>query len=162
MCICTRVYFIFGRVEVRECHRPVLKIISSLAPSIHCNDCPCEFLSILTLNLSYFCCRDEYLELHIKFLETQGIAGVSHHSLLFSKTATVQLAQEEEDEIDQITKTSRSSIQYILEVDISSSLLGLFNLTSFMIESNTNASTILRFGNNQTLVPLQFFSLSLD
>ncbi|KAJ6917112.1 protein CHROMATIN REMODELING 24-like [Populus alba x Populus x berolinensis] len=42
---------------------------------------------------------DEYLESHIKFLESQGIAGVSHHSLLFSKTETVQLAQEEEDEI---------------------------------------------------------------
>jgi hypothetical protein len=123
MCICTRVYFIFGRVEVRECHRPVLKIISCLSPFIHndcssmytkilqvfwnclvmnlcnCNDCPCKFIAILTLNLSYCCCRDEYLESHIKFLESQGIAGVSHHSLLFSKTETVQLAQEEEDEI---------------------------------------------------------------
>ncbi|GAV74218.1 SNF2_N domain-containing protein/Helicase_C domain-containing protein [Cephalotus follicularis] len=42
---------------------------------------------------------DEFLESHIKFLETQGIAGVSHHSLLFSKTAPVQVVQEEEEEL---------------------------------------------------------------
>ncbi|XP_071683728.1 SNF2 domain-containing protein ENL1-like [Lolium perenne] len=29
---------------------------------------------------------DESLREHIEFLEQQGIAGVSHHSLLFSKT----------------------------------------------------------------------------
>ncbi|KAK6259126.1 hypothetical protein SCA6_013600 [Theobroma cacao] len=40
---------------------------------------------------------DESLETHIKFLETLGIAGVSHHSLLFSKTAPVQVVQEDED-----------------------------------------------------------------
>ncbi|PVH36098.1 hypothetical protein PAHAL_7G351100 [Panicum hallii] len=32
---------------------------------------------------------DESLRQHIQFLEQQGIAGVSHHSLLFSKTATL-------------------------------------------------------------------------
>ncbi|KAL6980892.1 DNA helicase [Sarracenia purpurea var. burkii] len=33
----------------------------------------------------------------MKFLETQGIAGVSHHSLLFSKTTPVPVIQEEEE-----------------------------------------------------------------
>ncbi|XP_010521188.1 PREDICTED: protein CHROMATIN REMODELING 24 [Tarenaya hassleriana] len=42
---------------------------------------------------------DEALESHVKFLETLGIAGVSHHSLLFSKTAPVQVIQEEVEEI---------------------------------------------------------------
>ncbi|CAH2043598.1 unnamed protein product [Thlaspi arvense] len=41
---------------------------------------------------------DETLESHVKFLETLGIAGVSHHSLLFSKTASVQPIQQEEVE----------------------------------------------------------------
>ncbi|XVF14803.1 hypothetical protein REPUB_Repub09cG0092800 [Reevesia pubescens] len=40
---------------------------------------------------------DELLETHIKFLETLGIAGVSHHSLLFSKTAPVQVEEGDED-----------------------------------------------------------------
>ncbi|KAL0543614.1 hypothetical protein IC582_018714 [Cucumis melo] len=41
---------------------------------------------------------DESLRSHIKFLETQGIAGVSHHNLLFSKTAPEPVyALEEED-----------------------------------------------------------------
>jgi len=34
---------------------------------------------------------DESLRQHIQFLEQQGIAGVSHHSLLFSETATTLL-----------------------------------------------------------------------
>jgi hypothetical protein len=66
---------------------------------LNSNDFLYEFHAILSLNLCFCFCRDEFLESHIKFLETQGIAGVSHHSLLFSKTATVQVAQEEEDEI---------------------------------------------------------------
>ncbi|KAK8710077.1 hypothetical protein V6N13_145418 [Hibiscus sabdariffa] len=41
---------------------------------------------------------DESLENHINFLETLGIAGVSHHSLLFSKTAPVQLVEVEDEE----------------------------------------------------------------
>ncbi|KAI5587719.1 hypothetical protein BDE02_05G053400 [Populus trichocarpa] len=63
---------------------------------------------------------DEFLESHIKFLETQGIAGVSHHSLLFSKTATVQVAQEEEDEIRKKVSTmvGNSSSSYSLERDV--------------------------------------------
>nr|XP_023897089.1 protein CHROMATIN REMODELING 24 [Quercus suber] len=40
---------------------------------------------------------DDYLKAHIEFLQTQGIAGVSHHSLLFSKTEPVQLVKEEEE-----------------------------------------------------------------
>nr|CAB3488784.1 unnamed protein product [Digitaria exilis] len=37
---------------------------------------------------------DESLRQHIQFLEKQGIAGVSHHSLLFSKTATLPTLSE--------------------------------------------------------------------
>ncbi|RLM65401.1 protein CHROMATIN REMODELING 24 [Panicum miliaceum] len=37
---------------------------------------------------------DESLRQHIQFLEQQGIAGVSHHSLLFSKTATLPTLSE--------------------------------------------------------------------
>ncbi|KAJ1691050.1 hypothetical protein LUZ63_015205 [Rhynchospora breviuscula] len=37
---------------------------------------------------------DEYLTCHIKDLENQGIAGVSHHSPLFSKTAIVPVVPE--------------------------------------------------------------------
>ncbi|XP_052190509.1 protein CHROMATIN REMODELING 24 isoform X2 [Diospyros lotus] len=40
---------------------------------------------------------DEYLEAHVKFLESRGIAGVSHHSLLFSKTAPVPSVQDDEE-----------------------------------------------------------------
>ncbi|CAF1920787.1 unnamed protein product [Brassica oleracea] len=39
---------------------------------------------------------DEFLESHVKFLETLGISGVSHHSLLFSKTAPIQQNEVEE------------------------------------------------------------------
>lgn len=34
-----------------------------------------------------FFCRDEGLQKHIVFLQGLGIAGVSHHHLLFSKAA---------------------------------------------------------------------------
>lgn len=37
--------------------------------------------------------RDESLKSHVKFLETLDIAGVSHHSLLFSKTEPVEAEQ---------------------------------------------------------------------
>ncbi|KAK4264709.1 hypothetical protein QN277_025847 [Acacia crassicarpa] len=39
---------------------------------------------------------DDSFKAHIEFLKSQGIAGVSHHSLLFSKTAPVQDAPEDE------------------------------------------------------------------
>ncbi|CAN7004031.1 unnamed protein product [Brassica oleracea var. botrytis] len=39
---------------------------------------------------------DEFLESHVKFLETLGISGVSHHSLLFSKNAPIQQYEVEE------------------------------------------------------------------
>ncbi|XP_010270309.1 PREDICTED: protein CHROMATIN REMODELING 24 isoform X2 [Nelumbo nucifera] len=42
------------------------------------------------------CTMEDSLRNHIKFLESQGIAGVSHHSLLFSKTAPLQHVEEEE------------------------------------------------------------------
>lgn len=52
-------------------------------------------------SLMFVCfCRDEFLESHVKFLETLGIAGVSHHSLLFSKTAPIQPIQQ--DEVEEI------------------------------------------------------------
>lgn len=38
-----------------------------------------------------------YLETHIKFLESLGIGGVSHHSLLYSKSEPAPIAQVEED-----------------------------------------------------------------
>ncbi|KAE8810396.1 DNA excision repair protein ERCC-6-like protein [Hordeum vulgare] len=38
--------------------------------------------------------RDESLREHIQFLEKQGIAGVSHHSLLFSKTEVLPMLSE--------------------------------------------------------------------
>ncbi|KAM6590487.1 hypothetical protein CsatA_013092 [Cannabis sativa] len=40
---------------------------------------------------------DDYLDAHVKFLEGQGIAGVSHHSLLFSKAAPARDVHEEEE-----------------------------------------------------------------
>lgn len=42
---------------------------------------------ILFLFYFYFFCRDEGLQKHIVFLQGLGIAGVSHHDLLFSKAA---------------------------------------------------------------------------
>ncbi|RDY00771.1 Protein CHROMATIN REMODELING 24, partial [Mucuna pruriens] len=56
---------------------------------------------------------DDSFKAHIKFLKSQGIAGVSHHSLLFSKTAPVQ-ADAEDDEVTRnhgakYIGTSRSS-----------------------------------------------------
>lgn len=47
-----------------------------------------------SLHCSWF--REEPLKVHIEFLESLGIAGVSHHSLLFSKTAPVPVPSEEE------------------------------------------------------------------
>ncbi|KAJ4897321.1 Protein CHROMATIN REMODELING 24 [Raphanus sativus] len=49
---------------------------------------------------------DEFLESHVKFLETLGIAGVSHHSLLFSKTAPIQPIQQ--DEVEEIRRGTTS------------------------------------------------------
>uniref|UniRef100_A0A803L4R3 Uncharacterized protein n=1 Tax=Chenopodium quinoa TaxID=63459 RepID=A0A803L4R3_CHEQI len=40
----------------------------------------------------------DFLKAHIKFLESLGIGGVSHHSLLYSKTEPTPAAQVEEDE----------------------------------------------------------------
>ncbi|XP_076946874.1 protein CHROMATIN REMODELING 24-like [Bidens hawaiensis] len=39
---------------------------------------------------------DPSLKVHTKFLESLGIAGISHHSLLFSRTAPVPVVEEEE------------------------------------------------------------------
>ncbi|KAG2293451.1 hypothetical protein Bca52824_040120 [Brassica carinata] len=51
---------------------------------------------------------DETLESHVKFLETLGIAGVSHHSLLFSKTAPIQPIQQ--DEVEEIRRRTTSFV----------------------------------------------------
>ncbi|KAK9292143.1 hypothetical protein L1049_020102 [Liquidambar formosana] len=59
---------------------------------------------------------DESLKAHINFLETQGIAGVSHHSLLFSKTAPAPVVQEEEEVI------SRKGTTFVGNSSSSSSL----------------------------------------
>ncbi|KAG6717084.1 hypothetical protein I3842_04G080000 [Carya illinoinensis] len=63
---------------------------------------------------------DAYLKAHIGFLETQGIAGVSHHSLLYSKTAPVQVIQEDEEVIRKgptFVGSSRSSSSHEHIVD---------------------------------------------
>ncbi|XP_057419556.1 protein CHROMATIN REMODELING 24 isoform X2 [Lotus japonicus] len=46
---------------------------------------------------------DDAFKAHIEFLKSLGIAGVSHHSLLFSKTEPVQAAPEE----DEVTRNHR-------------------------------------------------------
>ncbi|KAK9950150.1 hypothetical protein M0R45_005652 [Rubus argutus] len=49
---------------------------------------------------------EESLQSHIEFLETQGIAGVSHHSLLFSKTAPpLPVVEGEQEEVERIRQT---------------------------------------------------------
>ncbi|KDP31473.1 hypothetical protein JCGZ_15353 [Jatropha curcas] len=66
---------------------------------------------------------DESLEAHVKFLETKGIAGVSHHSLLFSKTAPVQVENVEEEEIRQKgTRFVGNSSNHSLEQNIDGAL----------------------------------------
>jgi len=49
---------------------------------------------ILKKSFFFFCCffRDASFHAHLEFLKSQGIAGISHHSLLFSKTEPVQEA----------------------------------------------------------------------
>uniref|UniRef100_A0A0D3AX38 Uncharacterized protein n=1 Tax=Brassica oleracea var. oleracea TaxID=109376 RepID=A0A0D3AX38_BRAOL len=54
---------------------------------------------------------DEFLESHVKFLETLGISGVSHHSLLFSKTAPIQ--QNEVEEIRKKERRRRGTTSYL-------------------------------------------------
>ncbi|KAJ0040417.1 hypothetical protein Pint_27404 [Pistacia integerrima] len=63
---------------------------------------------------------DESLEAHIEFLETLGIGGVSHHSLLFSKTAPVQVVQEDEEELRKKSSTfvGNSSSSYSVERNV--------------------------------------------
>ncbi|XP_027342704.1 protein CHROMATIN REMODELING 24 [Abrus precatorius] len=48
---------------------------------------------------------DDFFKAHIEFLKSLGIAGVSHHSLLFSKTAPVQ-ADPEDDEVTRNHRTT--------------------------------------------------------
>ncbi|KAF2596383.1 hypothetical protein F2Q68_00012079, partial [Brassica cretica] len=54
---------------------------------------------------------DEFLESHVKFLETLGISGVSHQSLLFSKTALIQ--QNEVEEIRKKERRRRGTTSYL-------------------------------------------------
>ncbi|KAM0968992.1 hypothetical protein ACFX2A_017568 [Malus domestica] len=55
---------------------------------------------------------DKYFKSHIEFLETQGIAGVSHHSLLFSKTAPLPVAVGVEEEVERIRGTSTAGSSF--------------------------------------------------
>ncbi|KAK6140403.1 hypothetical protein DH2020_025860 [Rehmannia glutinosa] len=48
-------------------------------------------------NCYIFLSREESLRAHVEFLETLHIAGVSHHSLLFSKAAPLQAVEIEEE-----------------------------------------------------------------
>ncbi|CAN8251714.1 unnamed protein product [Cochlearia groenlandica] len=65
---------------------------------------------------------DETLESHVKFLETLGIAGVSHHSLLFSKTAPIQPIQQEE-----VEEIRRGTTSYVGSAATSSSQDNMIN-----------------------------------
>ncbi|KAK2993462.1 hypothetical protein RJ640_005156 [Escallonia rubra] len=59
---------------------------------------------------------DEYMKVHIEFLKTFGIGGVSHHSLLFSKTAPAPVVQDEEvTRLKRTTFAGSSSSHYLLE-----------------------------------------------
>ncbi|KAL6219876.1 hypothetical protein ACLB2K_007635 [Fragaria x ananassa] len=103
---------------------------------------------------------EESLQSHIEFLETQGIAGVSHHSLLFSKTAPplpeVDVEQEEVERIRQTllvgSSTSSSALEHnvngaeyafkpkdvILSKKLSSSPVGAGKMTKSEIKENIN------------------------
>ncbi|XP_056168779.1 protein CHROMATIN REMODELING 24 isoform X1 [Syzygium oleosum] len=52
---------------------------------------------------------DESLRNHTEFLKTLGIAGISHHSLLYSKTAPVQVVDEEMEVRWYFTKTKATA-----------------------------------------------------
>ncbi|KAL6225468.1 hypothetical protein ACLB2K_004318 [Fragaria x ananassa] len=103
---------------------------------------------------------EDSLQSHIEFLETQGIAGVSHHSLLFSKTAPplpeVDAEQEEVERIRQTllvgSSTSSSALEHnvngaeyafkpkdvILSKKLSSSPVGAGKMTKSEIKENIN------------------------
>ncbi|XP_009355846.2 LOW QUALITY PROTEIN: protein CHROMATIN REMODELING 24 [Pyrus x bretschneideri] len=55
---------------------------------------------------------DKYFKSHIEFLETQGIGGVSHHSLLFSKTAPLPVAVGVEEEVERIRGSSTAGSSF--------------------------------------------------
>ncbi|KAK2998788.1 hypothetical protein RJ639_022823, partial [Escallonia herrerae] len=67
---------------------------------------------------------DEYMKVHIEFLKTFGIGGVSHHSLLFSKTAPAPVVQDEEVKKTYIhgklifTPFARAQFRWILLVHV--------------------------------------------
>ncbi|MCD7450162.1 hypothetical protein HAX54_003943 [Datura stramonium] len=67
---------------------------------------------------------EETLKAHVKFLETLGIAGVSSHSLLFSKTAPV-LAVQDENEVriarERMAFAGNSSSHSSVEHDVDAS-----------------------------------------
>ncbi|XP_015573004.2 protein CHROMATIN REMODELING 24 [Ricinus communis] len=69
---------------------------------------------------------DESLETHVNFLETLGIAGVSHHSLLFSKTAPVQVVNIEEEEMrDKVTAFVGNSSRTTVERNVDGAVYAL-------------------------------------
>jgi len=53
----------------------------------------------IELNLICISFSDDFFKAHIEFLKSQGIAGVSHHSLLFSKTGPQVRDELEDDEV---------------------------------------------------------------
>ena len=83
--------------------------------------------NLIALSLTY---RSESLKDHMKFLETQGIAGVSHHSLLFSKTAPVPVITEEEEVKRWYTDVSLLSL---------ASTVGSYNLSRAFFFSHNKA-----------------------
>ncbi|XP_022002745.1 protein CHROMATIN REMODELING 24 isoform X3 [Helianthus annuus] len=65
---------------------------------------------------------DPSLKVHTKFLESLGIAGISHHSLLFSRTAPVQpVAEEELTRIRQSTYVGHSTSRSLHEQNVDAS-----------------------------------------
>ncbi|KAG5520407.1 hypothetical protein RHGRI_033105 [Rhododendron griersonianum] len=84
----------------------------------------------------------EYLKAHMKFLETKGIAGVSHHSLLFSKTETVPVVQGEEEiiRVKGTTFVGNSSSASQLERDVDGAKYA-FNPKDVKLSRNSSSTS---------------------
>ncbi|XP_058195377.1 protein CHROMATIN REMODELING 24 isoform X3 [Rhododendron vialii] len=84
----------------------------------------------------------EYLKAHLKFLETKDIAGVSHHSLLFSKTETVPVVQVEEEiiRVKGTTFVGNSSSASQLERDVDGAKYA-FNPKDVKLSRNSSSTS---------------------
>ncbi|KAI8526631.1 hypothetical protein RHMOL_Rhmol12G0010800 [Rhododendron molle] len=84
----------------------------------------------------------EDLKAHMKFLETKGIAGVSHHSLLFSKTETVPVVQDEEEiiRVKGTTFVGNSSSASQLERDVDGAKYA-FNPKDVKLSRNSSSTS---------------------